>query len=266
MSSSERQKSNGSRKGMLMIDWNILSSELSREGLAQVGYADVADALPARYAHLPRAVVLVWRLADGVFDEVADRETPTFSYFQHYRAVNATLDRMTLRIAALLERDGARALPIAASQSVHDNGPYAGVFPHKTAAVRAGLGWIGRSALFVSDAYGPRVRLATVLTDHPLTGASVNRCESVSRCGACTRCVDACPAGAIQGAEYVPGTPRAALLDAQACSEYMKQAYQKIGRGAVCGICAAVCPYGQRKNSRKYMETYGIQLNPDRNV
>ena len=39
-----------------MIDWNILSSELSREGLAQVGYADVADALPAA---LVRVTVIV---------------------------------------------------------------------------------------------------------------------------------------------------------------------------------------------------------------
>lgn len=229
-----------------MVDLTRLEEELKAEGIAQIGYADVAGLLPERYAHLPRAVALVWRLADGVLDEVEQDERPTFSYFQHYRAVNATLDRLTLRIAALLERDGYRALPVAASQSVHDNGPYAGVFPHKTAAVRAGLGWIGKSALFVSPEYGPRVRLATVLTDHPLIPERIGRARSVSRCGDCVRCVEACPAGAIRGTEYVPGMARAALLDAQLCSEHMKRAYQSIGRGAVCGICAAVCPYGRR--------------------
>ena len=223
-----------------------LEQDLRCEGVAQVGYADLHNVLPPRYAALPRAVVLVWRLCDGVLDEVASGGEPTFTYFQHYRAVNATLDRLTLRVATLLERDGYRALPIAASQSVHDNGAYAGAFQHKTAAVRAGLGWIGKNALFVSPEFGPRVRLATVLTDHPLVPERVRRDESVSRCGACTRCVSACPAKALSGTEYQSGMPREALFDAHACSEHMKQAYQMIGRGAVCGLCAAVCPWGRR--------------------
>ena len=37
------------------------------------------------------------------------------------------------------------------------------------------------------------------------------------------------------------------ILDRAACSNHMKQAYQKIGRGVVCGICVSVCPAG-RKN------------------
>ena len=230
-----------------MIDFQQLEQELYHEGVAAVGYADVTEALPERYRDFPRAVILVWRLCDGVFDEVEQRHMPTFSYFQHYRAVNATLDRLTLRIAALLERDGYRAMPVAASQSVHDNGPYAGIFPHKTAAVRAGLGWIGKSALFVSPDFGPRVRLATVLTDHPLAAEKLRRAESVSRCGGCRKCVDNCPAKAITGAEYRTGSVREDLFNPEACSTHMKKAYQMIGRGAVCGICASVCPYGKRK-------------------
>ncbi|MBQ9083761.1 MAG: epoxyqueuosine reductase [Clostridia bacterium] len=230
-----------------MMDFDKLTRELYEEGVAAVGFADVSGALAERYAAFPRAVVLVWRLCDGVFDEVAQMRTPTFSYFQHYRAVNANLDRLTLRIATMLERDGARAMPVAASQSVHDNGPYAGIFPHKTAAVRAGLGWIGKSALFVSPEFGPRVRLATVLTDHPLVPEQVKREASVSRCGDCTRCRDACPAQAITGRHYGSGSVREDLFNPAACSNHMKKAYQLIGRGAVCGICASVCPYGQRR-------------------
>lgn len=229
------------------MDFQKLEQELYDEGVAAIGYADVSGDVAERYRAFPRAVVLVWRLCDGVFDEVADMRTPTFSYFQHYRAVNAALDRLTLRIATLLERDGYRAMPVAASQSVHDNGPYAGIFPHKTAAVRAGLGWIGKNALFVSPEFGPRVRLATVLTDHPLAAERVRKEMSVSRCGGCTRCRDACPANAITGNPFGAGSVREDLLDPAACSNYMKKAYQQIGRGAVCGICASVCPYGQRK-------------------
>ena len=43
------------------------------------------------------------------------------------------------------------------------------VMPHKTVAVHAGLGWIGKSALFVTEKYGSAVRLTSVLTDAPLS-------------------------------------------------------------------------------------------------
>lgn len=148
-----------------------LEQHLLSEGIAQVGYSKPGDTLPERYRHLPYAITLVYKLSDAVIDEIltqAEPPRPTFSYFQHYRAVNAFLDSKTLWITAMLERLGALALPVAASQSVKDMGPYSGVFPHKTAAVLAGLGWIGKSALFVSPQFGPRVRLATVLTDYPL--------------------------------------------------------------------------------------------------
>ena len=32
------------------------------------------------------------------------------------------------------------------------------------------------------------------------------------------------------------------LFDAEKCSKYMKEKFQKIGRGAVCGICMRFCP------------------------
>ena len=49
-------------------------------------------------------------------------------------------------------------------------------FPHKTAANMAGLGFIGKSVLFISNEFGPRVRLATVLTDAPLNVGTMKPC------------------------------------------------------------------------------------------
>lgn len=224
-----------------------LCRRLTANGVAQVGYSHLAAVLPPRYAGLPWGISLVFRLSTAVVDEiltVKDTPSPTFSYFQHYRAVNAFLDQQTLWLCTMLERRGYRALPVPASQSVKDMGPYSGIFPHKTAAVLAGLGWIGKSALFVSPEFGPRVRLATVLTDMPLPVAH-NRVPN--GCHGCRACADACPAGAISGQDYQPGAPRSTLLDPQACSEHMKRAYRDIGRGAVCGICMAVCPYGKQR-------------------
>jgi len=228
------------------MNWMNLLNTLSDEGLAAYGFARVEEHLPPRYAHLPYAVSLVFRLSSAVVDDVASTvpPKPTYAYFQHYRTVNAYLDRASLLLAANLERDGFRALPVAASQTVHDQTlPHCGLFPHKTAATLAGLGWIGKSALFISHRFGPRVRLATVLTDCPLPDARSDL--PVSRCGTCTRCVTACPAQAITGRPFSPGQPRSAQFDAQACSDYMRGHFMNIGRGAVCGICLSVCPYGE---------------------
>ena len=54
-------------------------------------------------------------------------------------------------------------------------------FPHKTAATRAGLGWIGKTALFVSPEFGPAVRLATVFTDLELPGRRAGHREPLRR-------------------------------------------------------------------------------------
>lgn len=229
------------------MDHKALMEQLIAEGISQVGFCSLEGCLPDRYRHFTHAVVLVYRLLDGVMDEVEQSKTATFTYFHHYRTVNSFLDRCALWTATMLERAGYHALPVGASQSVHDSSAYSGTFQHKTAAVQAGLGWIGKSALFVSPLYGPRVRLVTILTDMPLPKLPHPELKGRKNgCGDCRLCAEKCPAMAIRGNAYVPGvTHREDIFDPKACSEYMKETYKMIGRGSVCGICVSVCPYGR---------------------
>ena len=219
---------------------NSLRERLIYEGLCEVGFSRVDETVPPDLASYHYAVTLMYRLSDAVVDEIYD--SPTYAYFQHYRAANALLDRCALITCEMLRREGAAAYPIAASQSVHDRGDkYTGIYQHKSAAVAAGLGWIGKSALFVSPVHGPRVRLATVLTDEVLPSGAI---PMESQCGDCTLCVKACPSGAILGKNYVRGMARDEIFAAEKCSRHMKQAFGHIGRGAVCGLCMRACPYG----------------------
>ena len=120
---------------------------------------------------------------------------------------------------------------IAASQSINLSGwrvPGDG-FPTNNLPVWQAWEPLGKSSLFLHKTYGPRVRLASVLTDCPVAaGQSLHE----SPCGSCTKCVEACPAKAISGKPWQPGTPRDELFSAQACSEYMKRQFQHIGRGS----------------------------------
>lgn len=119
-------------------------------------------------------------------------------------------------------------------------------FSHKMAATRAGLGWIGKTDLFISERFGPRLRLATVLTDSPLAASAVPVTES--KCGNCTVCVDACPAGAANGRSWDVHTSRDDFYNAFLCRETCRAVTKKrVGVDAsLCGICVSVCPVGKR--------------------
>ncbi|MBQ7912650.1 MAG: epoxyqueuosine reductase [Clostridia bacterium] len=175
------------------------------------------------------------KLADGVLSTIDG--APSFMYFQHYRTANALLDNIGFRLARALEKHGFSALPVAASQSLGKNNPYRGLVAHKTAAVLSGLGFVGKSGLFLSTDYGSKVRLATVLTNCPVQ-SELPIIEN--GCGSCTLCQRACPAGAIYG--ELPTTDGERNFDAEKCSRYMKEHFQDVGRGSVCGVCIKVCP------------------------
>ncbi|MDD4125568.1 MAG: 4Fe-4S double cluster binding domain-containing protein [Eubacteriales bacterium] len=214
-----------------------LTALLESNGVCACGFADVSDSLPEDVPqNLVYAVSFAYKLSGAIIKTIADR--PSIMYFQHYRAVNSKLDLIALEVCRFIEDKGCDAFPIAASQSRPDK-KYDGVFSHKTAAVRAGLGFIGKNALLINPEYGPGIRLATVLTDMPL---EINRIKYENLCGSCDACVKACPAKAISGKAYTPGMEREDFFDAKACSENMKK-YNDIGRGAVCGICMSVCPF-----------------------
>ena len=221
---------------------NELRDILTANGADLVGFSNVSDELPEELKAFPYAVTLVRRLSRAVTDTI--QGAPSMIYFQHYRITNTKLDLLALDAVSFIEKQGFLALPIAASQSTPDaKEEYKGVFPHKTAAVKSGLGFIGKSGVLITEEHGSFVRLATVLTDMPLEPSGE---VHGSKCGACTLCRDACPGHAITGEEYVPGHPRKEILDAKKCSEHMKT-YRNIGRGAVCGICMSVCPYNKKR-------------------
>lgn len=215
-----------------------LKTFINSLGVSFIGFSDVGNDLPDNLKKYPFAVTCGIKLSDAIIDEIDDK--PTFTYFNHYRSVNALIDQILLRTVLYLENKGYKAYSIAASQSIPTASlPHSGMFQHKTGAVKSGLGWIGKSGLFIHKEFGPAVRLGTVLTDMQLPAEN----ELLgSRCGACNKCVSACPAYALTGREWEIGSSRDEIVDARACSEYMSEKFKNIGRGSVCGICIKVCP------------------------
>jgi epoxyqueuosine reductase len=190
----------------------------------------------------PRAISIGIRLLDTVVDGLHRHEDPAaiFTYRGLYNSVNINLDMAALMIAKEVQERGFKAYPIPASQTIN-RARLEGAFSHKLAAHMSGLGWIGKSCLLVTPSHGPRVRLATVLTDAPLKVGK----PLANGCGECRRCVDICPVKAFTGVAFNPSEPRDVRFRAQLCKDYRDRREKLLGEG-LCGLCVYVCPYGAR--------------------
>jgi epoxyqueuosine reductase len=184
----------------------------------------------------PIAISILMRLDPLVVRGL--RHGPTQDYQQEYLRVNIALDDATDTLVDVLKVHGNTAERVQATVDGANGGK---PFPHKTAATQAGLGWIGKTALFISPEFGPAVRLATVFTDLELPAG-----EPVveSNCGACRDCVDACPAGCGRDVQWQPGIARKLLFDAGACRHHMTL-FTGV-EAEICGICIAACPYAMQ--------------------
>jgi epoxyqueuosine reductase len=215
-------------------------------GASLVGFADLGEAAPPLFSSWPRAVSIAVALDPAALAGV--RDGPTAEYYREYSRVNRALNEIAGRAALAIHSLGFRAEPFPATVPEEPGGgewvrSLSVAFQHKTAATRAGLGWVGKNALLVTQQFGPRIRLATVLTDMPLP---VGEPVTAGECGECSACVKACPASAIEGREWQAGLEREALVDARACWETSRRLLrERVGvDNAVCGVCLSVCPVG----------------------
>ncbi len=120
----------------------------------------------------------------------------------HYASLRAALGA----VADLLARRGWRAVVVCDDNALVD----------RAAAHRAGLGWYGQNSMLLLPGLGSWSVLGSVVTDAPLRAHRRRRTEQPGEgCGGCTRCLTACPTGAL----VAPG-----VLDARRCLAWLVQA------------------------------------------
>ena len=219
-----------------------IKTELIRFGADIVGFGGL-DELPNYVREgLPIGISIAVVYPKEVIRGIA--ELPTQEYREWYDKLNARLDAVADRGADMLRDMGYRA--VAQTREYVGNGESSDntALPHKTIATRASIGWIGKSALLVTEKYGSAIRLSSILTDAPLDCAPpVNE----SRCGDCMVCTDACPAGAVSGKMWAAGMERDELLDPVKCRKAARERARQGfgGEVTICGKCMEACPYTQ---------------------
>jgi epoxyqueuosine reductase len=234
----------------------IIDSCLDDPRLYIYGFADLRGLVNGKYAGYPYGIVIGRKLDDAILDTIVDG--PTGAYYAYYKETNRILARLSEDIVNELKEEGIAAMAIAPTHHEKQlDSAYLKTLTvdisHKMVATRAGLGWIGKTALFISKKFGPRLRLVSILTDTPLT--PLGKPISESRCGDCDLCVVKCPAQAATNKLWQVGMTREDLFDAFKCRETCgRLARERLNIDArVCGVCVAVCPIGGKKRKNAGM-------------
>ncbi len=182
---------------------------------------------------LPGARTVVALACNYYVPEPATEGSPIARYARG-RDYHATLkDRLRAFRRAVEER-----WPQVGTYGSVDTGP----FMEKVWAARAGLGYVGRNACFITEPFGSYVVLGVLALTAEVDAYAQG--PAPDRCGSCTLCVNACPTGAIT--EW-------GAVDARLCLSYqtienrsgdvpeeLRPAFGNLVFG--CDICQDVCP------------------------
>lgn len=114
-------------------------------------------------------------------------------------------------------------------------------------AIQAGLGQYGRHGLLITPEFGPRVRIAKIFTDMPLSPDEPIDFGVTEFCEICRRCSDACPVKAI--AQDKPNTDVHNVSNIRGVKKWTVNAEKCFkfwtNQGTDCSICIRVCPYNK---------------------
>jgi epoxyqueuosine reductase QueG len=230
-----------------------ISAFLQDRGVAIHGFADLSPIPTEERYGFPRSIAFAFPIAKAILEQI--KSGPTIDYFNEYNRLNDLLTTTAKELEAFIVSFGCKALAIDDTTRQYDTKALKTLLPHKTSAILAGLGWIGKCDLLITEKFGSGIRLGTVLTDMPL---ETGKPTLESECGNCRTCFELCPAKAIVGKNWKLGTKREELYDAFTCRTTARKLSDAIGANhSICGICIANCP-----RTLRYVKSDHVQVRP----
>jgi epoxyqueuosine reductase len=206
------------------------------------GYAGVMRYLhrQARKRKDPRLIVPGARSVVVVLDNYYDGESdpgppPKLARYARGEDYHRVTRERVEPLADLLRTHGARI-----AHTFADSGPV----PERALALRAGLGWIGKNTMLIRPGSGSFFFIGTLFTDLAL---ELDRIDATDHCGTCTRCLDACPTGALVEPKVLDATRCISYLTIEQKGPIPQPLADRLdGWVFGCDICNEVCPWNQR--------------------
>lgn len=222
-----------------MSEGNNLKEYLTEIGASKVGFADV-DGLASEFTDLPNGISIVLKIPKRAMKYVEEED-----YESYWSCFHSQIDKLTeisLKGEKYIKNLGYNAFALTMNRNECDMEKLLSILPYKTIATKSGMGWIGRSALFVTPEYGSAVALGGILTDMPLElGVPITD----SQCDDCENCQNACPVDAINPQKWNDRLNREDIIDIETCREYIVDQYKN---GLGCTKCMCEC-----KLTKKYL-------------
>jgi epoxyqueuosine reductase len=112
--------------------------------------------------------------------------------------------------------------------------------------VQAGIGWIGKNTCVLNQQQGSWLLLGVIVTSLVVPETAPLQVVA-DRCGSCTRCIDACPTGALVAPREMDASRCIAYLTIEKKGSIPEELREPIGRQVFgCDICQDVCPWNRR--------------------
>ena len=206
------------------------------------GYAGVMRYLhrQARKRKDPRLIIPGVRSVVVVLDNYYDGEAhpgppPKVARYARGEDYHRVTRERLEPLADLLRSHGAQI-----AHTFTDSGPV----PERALALRAGLGWIGKNTMLIRPGAGSFFFIGTLFTDLEL---EQDRRDATDHCGTCTRCLDACPTGALVEPQVLDATRCISYLTIEQKGPIPEPLAERLdGWVFGCDICNEVCPWNQR--------------------
>jgi epoxyqueuosine reductase len=110
----------------------------------------------------------------------------------------------------------------------------------------SGVGWIGKNTCILNQKLGSWLFLGVILTSLEVPSGQQAQLAP-DRCGSCTRCIDACPTGALTGPRQMDASRCISYLTIEKRERIPLDLREGIGRQVFgCDICQDVCPWNRK--------------------
>ena len=163
--------------------------------------------------------------------------------FARYARGDDYHDVMTARLKALLEFLKAETNEETTGRVYVDAGPIL----EREVARRAGLGWFGKNTMLINTRRGSYFFLGEIVTNVFLQTDN----PAIGGCGTCTKCLDACPTGAITEPYRVDARRCISYLTIELKGEIPEEFHPALNANGArifgCDICQEVCPFNIRR-------------------